>query len=256
MQQTNIDFLARVLECKSPQHQSLADLESRNQEVRRGILALEEERKTLFGIEIARLAEINESINELNNIAENLKSKLEHFHWVQDARTKYTCITMEPLTWRDGSGLPQVVTISIDGSKFRLSAVATRLYVPEIDPPVPGRIMEHYNDVLPHLASTTHGRVLICNFGDRSIPEEVRPLIVEAQSQWFEKDNTMPGFGIVGGGQAVSTVFVLGQHNNWVTDVENQLKDENPLVAGWSYKDPEHLYIITDFNRTLLNKSE
>jgi hypothetical protein len=216
-------------------------LEAKLAQIQSRIDSLKSKINSLFEVEAKSKAKYQRQLEEEEERLGSVELELENLPWVQEMCQKYTRLSLEPLTWRDGQGFPQLVVFTLTHPRF---AINGNLTSPDRITPreLPYKIREQFGDVVANLDQGLNSRTvqqISCDFDDHEFPDDVREKIHEARedfsSNWYASDQ----------------ILVIAQPPEWKVSEITRLPADDPIVVGWSDNDPNHLYKIATFDLTL-----
>lgn len=196
-------------------------------------------RSSMLGIEKTSRKALNQRLSEMRTEQEDLQKMV-------DLGSRYRIVSLDPLGWRDRSGVPKLVIFSLESPDFVINTEGqTRDAIPTdggkggISPMLPEPIRSRYYDVWNRLvaeAQATGSNILLRTQFRGVIPGEVKDSIAEAKE--FFGDN----------------IFIVAEPNGFkVTNKAVKVPepkptpDPDPIVIGW---DGERAWLIAAFDVT------
>lgn len=189
----------------------------------------------LFGIEEASRLRVENSFAVLKREQTDLQNRVTF-------GAEYPLLSMEPLTWRDKNGWPQLVVFSLDSPRWEM-AISGRYYQgkgwkmklrfeSKMFPQLPEAIAACYEDVQKTLQRRASKRQnsakLSCRF-EGLIPDYVKQKIVEVRGSFKE-------------------MFLIAEPKGFeINETAIVVPRVDPLVVGF---DGTKLWLIADFETT------
>lgn len=203
--------------------------------------------KALFGFEANAKPVIQAHVGKLRKERERLQNLSKY--------GQFGCLDTSPLKWRDASGYPRLVVLSLDSPRFELSVVCKQGWRVDsrsgndvkmtqrksfVFPKLPKVIACCYRDVLERLVATakeSRKSQFLATEYNGVIPDQTREKIHEALKQF-------------------SGVFLIAEAKNWsLTEKKpKQMPRPNrgdPIVVGF---DGSNLWVIDSFDLTPIER--
>lgn len=230
--------------------------------VKKALASVEKVSPQVFGQSEMQLATITEQVEHFAALCESflsveqvakskveeklasLKAEQEKLTGIVTFGKQYPLLSLEPLTWRDKSGLPLLVVFGLDSPSFQLVA-----YRPsdtddkfglekESIPKLPPILLSLYDDVCKRILRsgelciyspdsapncTIRGRVaeIGCTF-EGVIPSGIKQKITESKDKF-------------------QNIFIVAEQRGM------KIPPGDPLIVGW---DGQNLWLIADFDTT------
>lgn len=153
----------------------------------------------------------------------------------------YSCMSFEPLKWRDKDGWPRLVILDLESPKFQLSCAGRRSFSGRksfrsvMHPKLPDGFPSCYGDVskkLNDMARSSGKSVHLTTEYSGLIPAATKEKIATAKTQF-------------------KAVFMIAEANKWTLEKTAIPRPADPLIVGF---DGTHLWIVDHFDMTTIEK--